>query len=195
MFNVRTFDTVVEMKEASRRFDLVKYGARLWTRERARKIRSDLTPYLDDLSPGELLIIDLDEVEVFDYSFANELFGRTLMSLPREYPGRFLAVEHLSEYVRENLTQALLSLDLTMLEVKGDALHLIGKVHAVDRETFEAIVGADEPATAAELGERLEVSQTAMNERLTKLYERALIHRDKGVSPAGRELYVYRSPV
>jgi hypothetical protein len=62
------------------------------------------------------MVIDVRSVEVFDYSFANELFAKTLLSLSVEYPGRFLVVEHLTFYTRENLEKTLESVGLTIIE-------------------------------------------------------------------------------
>ncbi len=174
-----------------KRVPLVPYGSQLWTRERAREIRERLVDELDQMQEGDTLVIDIKGVEVFDYSFANELFGKTLLSLPREYSGQFCIVEHLTPYTRENLIKALESLSLVMIERKGRKLQLLGKVHPTDQTTFDAIVRAKRPITAAELRDQLGVSLNAMNERLTKLTGFALIRRERGVSPAGRAQYAY----
>jgi hypothetical protein len=131
-------------------------------------------------------------VEVFDFSFANEFFGKLLMALPQDYPGRFIVIEHLTEYTRENLAKALESTGLVAIERKGKKLEILGKAHPVDQSTFEAIVQAKGPMTAFELKEKLGVNLNAMNERLTKLTSMGLIRRGKGVSAAGREQYEYR---
>lgn len=173
---------------------LQEFGPQLWTRELAREIRVKLLTLLDQLNPGDTVIIDAQGVQVFDYSFANELFGKTLLSLTHEYPGRFLIIENLSPYVRENLTNALESLSLIMIERNGEKLDLIGKVHPADRATFEVIAGAkeDEPITAAVLRDRLEANLNAVNERLSKLTDLALVRREQSVSPAGRAQFRYR---
>jgi len=132
-------------------------------------------------------------VEVFDFSFANELFGRTLLSLPHEHPGRFLVVENLSPYVRENLTKALESLGLLMIERAGDQLALIGKVHPADQETFLAIAASPEAVTASALRNELDMNLNAINERLSKLSGLGVVRRERGLSPAGREQYRYHA--
>src|SRR5205809_5115142 len=102
-----------------KRLGLSRYGKHLWTRERAREIRGVLAGMLEELSPGDTLVIDAQDVEVFDYSFANELFGKTILALPREYAGRFVVVENLTEYTKENLSKALESLGLAIILRKG----------------------------------------------------------------------------
>jgi len=173
-------------------FRLGRYGSQLWTREKAKEIRADLIRVLEILAVGDVLVIDAAGVEVFDFSFANELFGKTLLTLPGEYPGRFVIVENLTEYTKENLSKALESLNLTIIERKRAKLALLGKVHPADQETFTEIVEAGEAISAGALSKKLEVNLTAMNERLSKLTGLGVVRREKGSSSSGREQYVYR---
>jgi hypothetical protein len=174
------------------RFSLAKHGKQLWTRERAREIRPELTAILKKANPGDVVVIDAGGVEVFDFSFANEFFGRTILDLPREYAGRFLIVEHLTSYASENLARALESMGLAMVERHGTRKYgLIGKVHPVDESTFVGIARKKGPVTANELKHELRINLTAVNERLAKLTSLGLVRREKGTSPAGREQYEY----
>lgn len=174
-----------------RHFKLGQYGSRLWTREKARQIRTRLAGVLEALGIGDVLIIDSAGVEVFDFSFAGELFGRTVLTLPSEYPGRFVIVENLNECTDENLTKALECLNLTMIERRQGKLRLLGKVHPADQETFAEVVSA-EAISAAALSKKLKVNLTAMNERLSKLTNLGVVRREKGSSASGREQYLYR---
>ena len=177
-----------------KRFPLIAHGSRLWTRELAREVRADLHHQLETLRAGDSLIVDLEGVETFDYSFANELFGRTLLVLPKDFPGTFLIVENLTEYTRENLENALSCIGLMVIEKVGHTLRLLGKVHPADEETFDAIIKAKSPVTASGLKEQLGVGLTAMNERLGKLLALGLLRRERIVSTAGREQYRYFVP-
>ena len=179
------------MKVMEKQFPLGEHGRHLWTRELAQKIRSQLQEVLQELNVGDAVVIDVKGVEVFDYSFANEFFAKTLFSLPVEYPGRFLIVEHLTTYTRENLEKTLESVGLAVIERRGRKLHLLGKVHPTDQETFDAVARTKEPATAATLAEQFGINLTAMNERLSKLAKLGLVRREKSTSPAGREQYLY----
>jgi hypothetical protein len=174
------------------RFILSKYGKQLWTRELAKRIRAELVEKLADLEKGSTLVIDAKGVEVFDYSFANELFGKTAMNAATEFPDRFVVVEHLTEYTRENLGKALEALGVAMIERRKEKPELIGKFHPADQETFQALVEAREPVSAGALSKKLGVNLTAMNERLAKLSGLGLARREKGSSAAGREQYEYQ---
>lgn len=168
-----------------------QYGAQLWTREKARIIRGEVEKLLEQAQTGDSVVINLKDVEVFDYSFANELFGMSVLRLSKEYPEKFLVVENLTNYTRENLSKALESLGLIMIERKGGKLQLLGKIHPADQETFHAIESAREPVTAVALKDKLGINLTAVNERLTKLSGLSIIRRKAGVSEAGRQQYEY----
>jgi hypothetical protein len=175
-----------------KKFSLREFGPQLWTREKARPIRSRVGDVLESLKVGDVLAIDATGVEVFDFSFAAELFGKTLSTLGVEYPGRFLIVEGLTDCARENLNQALEGLNLLMIERQADGPRLLGKVHPADAATFAEILAAGEAVSAGALSRKLEVNLTAMNERLAKLGSMGVVRREKNSSASGREQFVYK---
>lgn len=175
-----------------KRLKLNRYGSHLWTREKARQIRARLASTLDTLKPGDVAVIDAEGVEVFDFSFANELFGKTALTLAAEHPGRFVVVENLGGYAAENLGKALESSNLMIIARTDGGLALVGKVHPADEETFAQIVAAGQAISAGALSKKLAVNLTAMNERLSKLTNMGLVRRERGSSESGREQYVYR---
>jgi hypothetical protein len=174
------------------KFALSQFGTQLWTREKARPIRSRLGDVLASLRTGDVLALDASGVEVFDFSFAAELFGKTLSTLGVEYPGRFLIVDGLIDCTRENLNQALEGSNVLMIERNGGKLGLLGKVHPADEATFAGILKAGEAVSAGALSQKLDVNLTAMNERLSKLSSMGIVRREKSSSASGREQYVYK---
>jgi len=186
------FSSSHKLKEMEKKFALKEFGTQLWTREKARPIRSRLVDALELLRTGDVLAIDASGVDVFDFSFAAELFGKALSRLGVDYPGRFVIAEGLSDSARENLNQALEASNLIMIERNGNELRLLGKVHPFDRETFTGILEAGEAVSAGALGKKLDVTPTAMNERLSKLNNLGVVRREKSSSASGREQYVYR---
>jgi hypothetical protein len=175
-----------------KKFALKQFGTQLWTRETARPIRARLLNDLELLREGDVLAIDTSGVDVFDFSFAAELFGKALSRLGVDYPGRFVIAEGLSEAARENLNQALEAASLIMIERHGHEHRLLGKVHPFDGETFKAILEAGEAVSAGALGKKLDVTPTAMNERLSKLNSLGVVRREKSSSASGREQYIYK---
>jgi len=151
-----------------------------------------LSDMLETMRVGDVLVVDVSGVDIFDFSFASELFGKALSRLGVEYPGRFVITEGLTESARENLNQALEASNLIMIERHGNELRLIGKAHQFDRETFMGILDAGQAVSAASLGKKLDVSPTAMNERLSKLNNFGVIRREKSPSASGREQFIYK---
>jgi hypothetical protein len=186
------FHSSSKLKEMEKKLALKQFGTQLWTRETARPIRSRLGDILETMREGDVLAIDASGVEVFDFSFAAELFGKALSRLGVDYPGRFVVAEGLTESARENLNQALEASSLIMIERHGNEHRLLGKVHQFDRDTFAGIVEAGEAISAAALGKKLDVSPTAMNERLSKLNSFGVIRREKSSSASGREQFIYK---
>lgn len=151
---------------------------------------------LETLTEGDVLVLDLGEVQAFDYSFAAEYFGRTILSVGSDHPGVFVVVEGLTEYTRENLTQALSSIGaggVFMIERVEGMPRLIGKVHPADADTFRSILEAAGPVSSADLRDELGITLNAANERLSKLAGGGVIRRERGRSSAGREHYLYRT--
>jgi hypothetical protein len=181
-----------KLKEMEKKFALKDFGTQLWTRETARPIRARLLDALELLRTGQVLAIDASGVDIFDFSFASELFVKALSRLGVDYPGRFVITEGLSESARENLNQALEASNLIMIERHGNELRLLGKVHPFDHETFTEILKAGEAVSAGALGKKLNVTPTAMNERLSKLNNLGIVRREKSSSASGREQYVYK---
>jgi hypothetical protein len=108
-----------------KRFGLKKFGNQLWTRETARPIRTRLSDMLETMRVGDVLVVDMSGVDIFDFSFASELFGKALSRLGVDYPGRFVITEGLTESARENLNQALEVSNLIMIERQGHELRLL----------------------------------------------------------------------
>ena len=64
-------------------FLLSPYGKQLWTRQTAQGVRADLYAALARLASGDTLVINVRGVEVFDFSFANEFFGKSVRQRSR----------------------------------------------------------------------------------------------------------------
>jgi hypothetical protein len=175
-----------------KRLGLHSYGTQLWAKDKARQIRALVEDNLEKLEAGGVVVVDAEGVEVFDFSFAGELFCKTLLRLANEYAGRFMVVENLNECTGENLGKALESSNLAMIERVEGSPRLIGRVHPTDQETFGAIVGSGGAVSAASLSRKLEVNLTAMNERLSKLTSLGVVRRERSSSARGREQYAYR---
>ncbi len=169
--------------------------SKLWGHELGRRLRSEVEAQLDALSPGGVQVIQMRGVEVFDFSFASELFGRLYASLATAYPGRAVVLASASDYVKVNLDAALKSLDqLALVKQGAKGWDVIGKVADTDRETLDALASKKQ-ATAPELAESLNIKLTACNQRLRKLSDAGAILRARFSSTSGGDQYLYTWPL
>ena len=171
-------------------YALKDHSTRLWTRETGHDVRQAIEARLNKMGRGSLLVIDCSGIEVFDFSFASEVFGKLILRLASEYPGRYVAVAGLSDYLRENLDAALENIGVMMIEILSTRRwDVIGKFSPSDSGTLQALPKYNQPIGASELAEKLGINITACNERLSKLLKFALVRRE--TAGTGRAQYLY----
>jgi len=174
-------------------FRLRKYGPqRLWTRDKAVDYRLKLEQTLRNATMGDVVRIDCDGIEVFDFSFAAELFVKTLSSASANYPGRCIVFSGLNNYTRENLNAALREAGIMAVEVDGDSADLLGKYSPSDAQTLQVLHEKKKAYSVRELAEALSIKVTAANERLTKLARMAVLRQ--APAPSGRTQQLFLAP-
>jgi hypothetical protein len=174
-------------------FKLRRFGHLLWESEKVTTIRGMMDQQLASLEPGELLLVDATGVDMLDFVFAQDLIGRILLELPVTCPGSFLALTGMSPHVTVNIQKALEDMDLICLMTGEKGWELMGKNHPADGATLRAIAQSPDGLTARELAAAFNVKLTAMNQRVSKLLKRAILRREKCLSPSGREEYRYKA--
>lgn len=169
-------------------YSLGHYGSHLWGRTIGETVRENIEAELSALDPGVILAIDLHDVEVMDFSFASEVVGKILSRRPVEYSDRYVILQGVSVYVKENLDAALQNLELAVLVIRNEDWEVIGKIGGVDIETLQELFEANS-ATSREMAARLDISITAVNNRLRKLADLGLIRKTRAGSSGGRYRY------
>jgi len=203
------------------RQSLGQFGKQLAMRPRGRQVQEALDNLLRQLKPGGVLVVDFDDVEMMDYSFADEALG-TLYSrmAAKEYPDRYLVLlvndDEVSEALLENVEVALNQREVAALVMPRSMLagegiqrttengttpgggaqwRVIGRLpeHLVD--TLSAVMGKD-LVTVRDLVDALSLdSVTACNNRIAKLYQLHLVRRKATVVPEGGRQYCYSTVV
>jgi hypothetical protein len=167
----------------------------LWGHDLGRQVREKLAVVLEQTVEGTSVIIALQGVEVMDYSFASEVFGKIIGGMSSLYPRRAVVLSEASGYVGENLAICLQSLGLMALAVEDSGVwELIGKVAETDRDTAKAIAQRKR-ASAAAIAKDLDIQVTTCNQRLRKLSESGIITRQRIGADGGGEQFEYLWPL
>lgn len=205
------------------RQSLGEFGKQLAMRPHGRKVQEALDGQLRKLPAGGVLIIDFDDVEMMDYSFADEALGAIFARMSaKEYPNRYVILStgdgELSEALLENVEVALARREVAALVLPQDELEspgtkikdarpgtirdgrannwrVVGTLpqHLVD--TLRAVMEKQQ-VTVRELADALQIdSATACNNRIAKLYQLRLVRREAAIVPEGGRQYFYSAVV
>ena len=189
---------VINLKLSERKgfplFENSGKNKQLWSRKLGRKLREKAEEILEGMSAGSLLEIDVSEIEIFDYSFASELFAKLVLHLPIDYLGICLAVKGLNSSTEENLDTALKMTGVMMLVNEEDGCwHLLGKFSGADQTTLDALSRTEGSVSVQDLAKQLDIQVTTCSERLSRLAQLGTVHRLSAGS--GRVQYRYSSIV
>lgn len=194
------------------RFSLGQFGKLLAMRPQGRSVQESLDAQLRQLAPGGVLVLDFDNVEMMDYSFADEALGTLYSRLAaKEYPDRYLVLvtdeSEITQALLENVEVALNQREVAALVVPREAFsatagkkkevkwRIIGRLpeHLVD--TLTTVIERGE-VTVRDLVQALGLdSVTACNNRIARLHQLRLVRRKAAIVPEGGRQYSYSSVI
>jgi len=194
---------------AVKSLSLGQFGKMLAMRPQGRRVQESLDAQLRDLPPGGVLILDFDNVEMMDYSFADEALGTLYSRLAaKEYPDRYLVLltdeSEITQALLENVEVALNQREVAALVVprevfskaRGDKKvdwRIIGQLPDHLIETLSAVIDKEE-VTVRDLVDALGLdSVTACNNRIARLHQLRLVRRKASIVPEGGRQYCYSS--
>ena len=194
---------------AVKNFSLGAFGPLLAMRPQVRRVQESLDAQLRDLPPGGVLILDFDNVEMMDYSFADEALGTLYSRLSaKEYPDRYLVLltdeSEITQALLENVEVALNQREVAALVVPRSAFdtlrgdkkvewRIIGQLPDHLIETLSAVIDKEE-VTVRDLVDALGLdSVTACNNRIARLHQLRLVRRKASIVPEGGRQYCYSS--
>lgn len=171
-------------------------GGRLMvTRSAGRAVREELAGMLEALPKGGVLYVDTREVELMDYSFADEALGILASRMTSgEYGERHLVLVESERDLLENVEASLRQRNLALIRVDSpeaaERPAVVGEVPEHLLETLQTIHEAGS-ITNADLAKKLGLNHTACNNRGTKLVKLGLIHRRANTAAPGGRQYTY----
>lgn len=191
------------------------FGKMLAMRPQGRRVQESLDAQLRDLPPGGVLVLDFDNVEMMDYSFADEALGTLYSRLAaKEYPDRYLVLvtdeSEITGALLENVEVALNQREVAALVVPREVFsgtsanknkgkdkkiewRIIGQLPEHLIETLAAVIDKQE-VTVRDLVDALGLdSVTACNNRIARLHQLRLVRRKASIVPEGGRQYCYSS--
>jgi hypothetical protein len=195
MISLKTVRTEPVAEELTRAvYDVAEADGKLMvTRGTGRRVREALAGILDGLPSGGVLYVDTRDVELMDYSFADEALGILVSRVAAgEYGDRHVVLVEKDRELLENIEASLRQRALAMVRVEepGASPEIVGEVPEHLVETLRVIYDAGS-ITNADLAARLGLNHTACNNRATRLFKLGLIHRHKNTAAPGGRQYSY----
>lgn len=188
---------------------LGEYGKLLAMRPQGKRVQESLDAQMRSLPAGGVLVVDFDNVEMMDYSFADEALGTLYSRLAaKEYPDRYLVLvtdeSEITQALLENVEVALNQREVAALVVPREVFsgqetedkpqwRIIGQLPEHLVETLSAVIDKKE-VTVRDLVEALGLdSVTACNNRIARLHQLRLVRRKATIVPEGGRQYCYSS--
>lgn len=170
-------------------------GKLMVTRRAGRQVREALAEILESLPKGGVLYVDTRDVDLMDYSFADEALGILASRMAGgEYGERHLVLVEEERDLLENVEASMRQRGLAVIRVDSpetlEAPGVVGEVPEHLLETLQAIQKAGS-ITNADLAKKLGLNHTACNNRGTKLAKLGLIHRRMQTAAPGGRQYTY----
>ncbi len=203
-----------EKRRDMKTLSLGAFGKMLAMRPQGRRVQESLDAQLRDLPPGGVLVLDFDNVEMMDYSFADEALGTLYSRLAaKEYPDRYLVLvtdeSEITGALLENVEVALNQREVAALVVPREVFssdpankkdkdkkiewRIIGQLPEHLVETLSAVIDKEE-VTVRDLVDVLGLdSVTACNNRIARLHQLRLVRRKASIVPEGGRQYCYSS--
>jgi len=178
----------------STKINMSKYGEMVGTREEGREAQKEIIQAIEGVPEGEGLILSLNGIKVFSGSFADEAVVTPYQRLiGGEYGEKYMLLECDNKEVMGDIEAKLERRKLAILVLRGESgWYVVGALKKYLKETLGEVIKNKE-VTANDLAEKLGISLTNCNNRLSTLYKMGLIKRERVNNPVGGIFYIYRS--
>jgi hypothetical protein len=158
-------------------------------RDAGATLRREILEYMQRHGWDRLYYLDFGEVEMLDFSCADELVHGLLVELlAREGGARRVVLRGVSPAVRENVAAVLELRKSVCLIESGGGVEPLGPLSGPLRETLDLVI-RNKRATARDVADHFHVAINTASNRLASLAEQGLILRSgkRPVSGGGEE--------
>ena len=173
-------------------FNISRYGIRVGTRAEGKKAQPEIEAQVKNMPYGNVLILSLDDMEMMDFSFADEAIALTYQRLiSNEYGDKYIIIKGSNPDVLESVDVALQKRGLSALVVQDGRWKCIGLKKPDLMDILKTIIEKKEISTP-KLTESLGENMTAQNcnNKVMELARLKLIKREKINNPVGGIMYL-----
>lgn len=171
----------------------------LISREFGLQFLPKLEQELDKLSINDVLYLNMLDISLLEWSFADEVFGTLSVKLGNgDFPSKYLVLENLSEVSKENLDIALRTRperegkqirNLGLPVRQNGEIVFVGKMEEHLKPVWAYILSHSQ-VTAREIAEHLELEVNIASTKLKTLFDIRLLKRLEYRSEVGKQ-YIY----
>ncbi|HEY2852695.1 MAG TPA: hypothetical protein VGJ18_07620 [Gemmatimonadaceae bacterium] len=150
----------------------------LVTRPTGAAVRNQIERLLDDAHDRTLTVIDFSQVAMIDFSCADEVIAKLLISHEADDSPRdaYFLFRGVTDEHWEAIEAVLERRGLALVVERADGIHVVGTLGNEERRTWEAVRQLGR-ASQHELAERLDVSIAEAQHALDVLRRRRLVMR------------------
>jgi hypothetical protein len=169
--------------------ELLNGSSDLVTRQSGQIIRNRIESDIAKEKDGEVVALDFSEINIIDYSCADEIVAKLISRLiGSEYGEKYIVLAGLNENQRENIEVALERKELAVLARMRDGSQiLIGSLNNYLKTTLDFVIEKGR-ITAKDMSDALKLEMNTSGTRLLNLHKKKLIRRIEEIRDGGRIL-------
>jgi hypothetical protein len=165
----------------------------LVTRSRGKQVKELISIQLQNEKDWQVLLLDFTEVQVLDYSWADECIAKLAAEVNADlYGSRGIIVTSCTDDQAENISAALLQRNLTLLRLQETESTLLGELKEPFLSTL-SFVNQQKKVTARDVADYFQLAINTASNRLSEIYKRHLALRQEEVLTSGGKQFIYSS--
>ena len=186
--NTKRGDTVKTLK-----IPMSSFHPLLVTRNRGKQVKEMISIRLQAEDDWSILLLDFSDVQVLDYSWADECIAKLTAEVNAElYGPKGILITNCTDDQAENISAALLQRNLTLLRQISSNWVILGELKEPLFSTL-AFLNQKDKVTARDIADYFQLAINTASNRLSELYKRHLTLRYEEIMPNGGKQFMYHS--
>ncbi len=175
------------------KIDMNSFHSLLVTRSRGKLVKEQISKKLQADNDWNILLLDFSEVQVLDYSWADECIAKLTAEVNAElYGPKGILITNCTDDQAENISAALLQRNLTLLRQVDSNWVILGELKEPLFSTLD-FVNRKDKVTARDIADHFQLAINTASNRLSELYKRHLALRHEEILTNGGKQFIYRS--